>query len=160
MIPITQEQKMETKIQGLKLFKGALNTKELYTSWYAFACENNLGANSIFTGIVRDEKGCEGLSFDIYQPLLENWFQSWSKKALQNGAFLKMAHSMGDVFNHQSSYMAGVFSSQRRACLDIFEDFIEDFKHNAPIWKYDLKDKKRIYAKDRSHKLPYSGLLS
>ena len=70
-----------------------------------------------------------------------------------------MAHSRGDVFNHQSSYMAGIFSAKRRACLEVFEDFIEDFKHKAPIWKYDLKNGTRIYAKERSYKLPFSGIL-
>ncbi len=71
-----------------------------------------------------------------------------------------MAHSKGDVLNHQSSYIAGVFSQKRRACLDIFESFIEDFKHKAPIWKYDIKNNQRFYAKERSHKLPFSGILS
>ncbi|MDE5603391.1 MAG: molybdenum cofactor biosynthesis protein MoaE [Helicobacter sp.] len=151
---------METKIIGLELFNGALDTKTIYTHWYDFAANNNFGANSIFTGIVRAENGYEGLSFDIYEPLLEEWFLRWSKNALEKGVVLKMAHSKGDVFNHQSSYMAGVFSQRRRACLDIFESFIEDFKHKAPIWKYDIKDNQRFYAKERSHKLPFSGLLS
>lgn len=145
---------------SLLIFEGALNTTEIYTKWCAFGAENNFGANAIFTGIVRAENDCEGLSFDIYTPLLEQWFNMWCKKAQKCNTYLKMAHSKGDVLNHQSSYMAGVFSSQRRATLGIFEDFIEDFKHNAPIWKYDLKNNQRIYAKERSHHLPHSGLLS
>ncbi|MDY3112851.1 MAG: molybdenum cofactor biosynthesis protein MoaE, partial [Helicobacter sp.] len=60
----------------------------------------------------------------------------------------------------QSSFMAGIFSEKRKATLDIFEYFIEDFKHRAPIWKYDLKNNQRIYARDRSHKLPHSGLFA
>ncbi|WP_299547528.1 molybdenum cofactor biosynthesis protein MoaE [uncultured Helicobacter sp.] len=145
---------------SLLLFDGALNTTEIYAQWYAFGAENNFGANAIFTGIVRAENDCQGLSFDIYAPLLEQWLKTWCDKAQKHNAYLKMAHSKGDVFNYQSSYMAGVFSAKRRATLDIFEDFIEDFKHNAPIWKYDLKNGQRIYAKERSHHLPHSGILS
>lgn len=144
---------------SLLIFDGALDTVKIYTQWYNFGAKNNFGANAIFTGIVRSENGCEGLSFDIYTPLLEQWLSNWQKKANKFGAHLKMAHSKGDVSNHQSSYMAGIFSSQRRATLEIFEDFIEDFKYNAPIWKYDLKNGQRIYAKERSHHLPHSGIL-
>lgn len=145
---------------SLLLFNGALDAETIYTQWYAFGALQNFGANAIFTGVVRAENGCDGLSFDIYTPLLEQWFNTWQTKAQKLNAHLKMAHAKGDVFNHKSSYMAGVFSSQRQATLEIFEDFIEDFKHNAPIWKYDLKEGQRIYAKARSHRLPHSGILS
>ena len=37
--------------------------------------------------------------------------------------------------------------------------FVEDFKAQAPIWKYDLKDGERIYAKERSTPIVGSGLL-
>ena len=144
---------------GLEIFYTPLDTATIYHHWNFFSTQHNLGANAIFTGIVRAENNCDGLSFDIYEPLLNQWFLNWNKKALQKGAFLKMAHSRGDVPNHKSSYMAGIFSSKRRVCLELFEDFIEDFKHKAPIWKYDLKEGKRIYAKDRSYKLPFSGIL-
>ncbi|TLD86023.1 molybdenum cofactor biosynthesis protein MoaE [Helicobacter sp. MIT 05-5294] len=151
---------MQCHIEGLEIFEGALDTPNIYKNWFDFSSQSNLGANAIFTGIVRAENECEGLSFDIYLPLLEQWFLGWAKKALANEVLLKMAHSRGDVLNHQSSYMAGIFSSKRRATLEIFEDFIEDFKHRAPIWKYDLKDGQRIYAKERSYRLPYSGILN
>ncbi|MDA3967330.1 MULTISPECIES: molybdenum cofactor biosynthesis protein MoaE [Helicobacter] len=144
----------------VEIYEGALPTEEIYKRWYNFGCKNNLGANCIFTGIVREENGFDGLSFDIYEPILQDWFNSWQEKALKNGVFLKMAHSQGNVLNHKSSYMSGVFSSQRKASLEIFDVFVEDFKHNAPIWKYDLQNNNRIYAKDRSHKLKNSGLLS
>ena len=39
-------------------------------------------------------------------------------------------------------------------------DFVEDFKANAPIWKYDLKNAQRIYAKDRSQAINGAGILS
>jgi len=44
--------------------------------------------------------------------------------------------------------------------LELIDEFVEDFKANAPIWKYDLKDNKRIYAKDRSTAISGSGLLA
>lgn len=146
-------------MSGLEIFEHPLENEKIYQKWLDFAKANNLGASSIFVGIVREENHCEGLSFDIYEPLLQQWFAEWSKKALEINVFLKMAHAKGNVYNHQSSYMSGCFSSQRKACLSLFEDFIEDFKHKAPIWKYDLKDGQRIYAKERSHKLPFSGIL-
>lgn len=145
--------------KSLLLVDGALDTASIYAQWYAFSALQNLGANAIFTGIVRAENGCEGLSFDIYTPLLEQWFNTWCKKAQKHNVYLKMAHSKGNVQNYKSSYIAGVFSSKRCAVLEIFEDFIEDFKRNAPIWKYDLKQGKRIYVKQRSYHLPHSGLL-
>lgn len=151
---------MQSQVDGLEIFEGALDTSTIYKNWFEFGAQANLGANAVFTGIVRAENHCDGLSFDIYPPLLEQWFLGWVKKALAKEALLKMAHSKGDVLNHQSSYMAGIFSSKRRATLEIFEEFIEDFKHRAPIWKYDLKNGQRIYAKERSYRLPHSGILS
>lgn len=145
---------------NLEIYQGGLDTQKIYQNWLNFSADNNFGANSFFIGLVREENGISGLSFDIYEPLLINWFKAWSKKALEKEVYLKMAHSLGDVKNHQSSYMAGIFSPQRKANLEIFEEFIEDFKHHAPIWKYDLKNGKRIYAKERSHKLPFSGILA
>ena len=71
-----------------------------------------------------------------------------------------MAHSRGDVFLHESSYIACVFSPKRRVALEFIDEFVEGFKANAPIWKYDLIEGKRVYAKERSLKLPNSGILS
>jgi len=51
---------------------------------------------------------------------------------------------------HTSSYISAVFSPQRKVALALINDFVEDFKANAPIWKYDVKDGKRIYAQERS----------
>jgi len=109
---------------------------------------------------VRDENGIEGLSFDIYEPILNSWFDAWQEKARARGAVLKMAHSRGDVLLHESSYIAAVFSPKRRVALEMIEEFVEDFKASAPIWKYDLKDGKRVYADDRSTAIKGSGLLS
>lgn len=71
-----------------------------------------------------------------------------------------MAHSIGDVPNHESSFAAAILSPKRRVALEMIEQFVEDFKANAPIWKYDLKEGERIYARARSHKIEGSGLLA
>ncbi|MDO7253553.1 molybdopterin synthase catalytic subunit [Helicobacter cappadocius] len=144
----------------LEIYEGALPTYEIYQKWELQAKNRNFGAFCVFTGIVREEKQIEGLSFDIYKPLLDKWFCHWEEKAAHQEVVLMMAHSVGDVKNAQSSYMSATMSSHRKIALAIYEDFIEDFKHNAPIWKYDLKDGKRIYAIDRSHHLNGSGILS
>jgi len=60
---------------------------------------------------------------------------------------------------HESSHIAAVFSPKRRVALEFIDEFVEDFKASAPIWKYDLKNGKRIYALDRSTSIKGSGLL-
>ena len=70
-----------------------------------------------------------------------------------------MAHSRGDVLLHESSYIAAIFSPKRRVALEMIESFVEDFKASAPIWKYDLIEGERIYAKDRSTAIAGNGIL-
>lgn len=145
----------------LYLYDGALPTNEIYTQWECLAQSRNAGALSIFTGIVRKENQIDALSFDIYEPLLRKWFDKWHKYAEDTfSAYLCMAHSVGDVPCHKSSYMCGVISANRKGALSIYADFIEDFKANAPIWKYDVINKQRIYAKSRSKPLDGSGILA
>lgn len=143
----------------LELHDGSLHVKSILASWYDQISNQNYGAFIPFVGIVRDEDGIEGLSFDIYEPILNNWFNAWQEKAKAQNATLFMAHSRGDVLNHTSSYIAAVVSPKRKVALSMINDFVEDFKANAPIWKYDLVDGKRVYAKERSHLLSGSGLL-
>lgn len=160
----------------LSLYHGALPTGELYTQWEAIAQSKNCGAVSIFSGIVRKEQSLEShlessldsnlksndveaLSFDIYKPLLEKWFSSWQEKAHNMGAYICMAHSIGDVPCGKSSFMCGIISSHRKVALSLYAELIEDFKANAPIWKYDVINHKRIYAKERSKALKGSGIL-
>ena len=143
----------------LELYDGALNVPEILQRWYEEEATSNYGAFIPFIGTVRSEDEIEGLSFDIYEPILENWFNAWQIKAKEAGAIVKMAHSRGDVLLHQSSYIAAVFSPKRRVALEMIDAFVEDFKASAPIWKYDLKDGKRIYAEDRSTPIAGSGLL-
>ncbi|NPA66073.1 MAG: molybdenum cofactor biosynthesis protein MoaE [Epsilonproteobacteria bacterium] len=144
----------------VELYDKALPVSEILARWYEEEATSNYGAFIPFIGTVRDEDGIEGLSFDIYEPILKNWFDAWQEKAAQQGAKLKMAHSKGDVFVHQSSYIAAVFSPKRKVALAMINDFVEDFKASAPIWKYDLKEGKRIYAKDRSTPIQGSGVLA
>lgn len=160
----------------LSLYHGALPTGELYTQWEAIAQSKNCGAVSIFSGIVRKEQSLEShlessldsnlksndveaLSFDIYKPLLEKWFNSWQEKAHNMGAYVCMAHSIGDVPCGKSSFMCGIISSHRKVALSLYAELIEDFKANAPIWKYDVINHKRIYAKERSKAIKGSGIL-
>lgn len=143
----------------LELFDGPVPVEETLARWYQEEAQSNYGAFIPFVGTIRDEEGISGLSFDIYEPILNSWYEAWQKKAKSAGAILKMAHSRGDVPLHQSSYIAAVFSPKRRVALEMIEEFVEDFKASAPIWKYDLKEGKRIYAADRSTKIKGSGLL-
>jgi len=143
----------------LSLHNGALNVPKILQEWYEEEAVSNYGAYIPFVGTVRSEDGIDGLSFDIYEPILESWFASWQEKAKEKGAIIKMAHSHGDVMLHESSYIAAVFSPKRRVALEFIDEFVEDFKASAPIWKYDLKNGKRIYAKERSTAIKGSGIL-
>ena len=143
----------------LQIFSGALNTSEIYHVWESRAIERNCGALSIFTGIVRGENNITHLSFDIYLPLLQSWFDTWQMKAKAKQTTIYMAHSSGDVEIGKSSYMCGLIAKNRQSVLSLYNDFIEDFKANAPIWKYDVIDGKRIYALHRSHEIKGARLV-
>jgi len=143
----------------LYLYDGALDVPTILKNWYEAEATSNYGAYIPFVGTVRSENNISGLSFDIYEPILEKWFDSWQLKAKAKGAIIKMAHSRGDVMLHESSYIAAVFSPKRRVALMLIEEFVEDFKASAPIWKYDLKQNKRIYALERSTAISGSGIL-
>lgn len=144
----------------LSIYEGSLDVPKILKDWYEEEATSNYGAYIPFVGTVRAEDEIDGLSFDIYEPILNSWFEAWQKKAEEKGAIIKMAHSKGDVMLHESSYIAAVFSPKRRVALEFIDEFVEDFKASAPIWKYDLKDGKRIYAKDRSTAIKGSGLLA
>ena len=144
----------------LELYDGGLDVAAILKKWYEEESKSNYGAFIPFVGTIRDENGIDGLSFDVYEPILTSWFDAWKQKAQKKGAIIKMAHSRGDVFLHESSYISAVFSPKRRVALEFIDEFVEDFKASAPIWKYDLIDGKRIYAKDRSTAIEGSGILS
>jgi len=150
---------MENRKEFLQLFNGSLPVENITNAWYEKFRNSNYGAIITFVGVVRDENGIDGLSFDIYEPILNNWFDNWQKKANDKNAIVLMAHSIGDVLNHESSYIAAVCSPKRRVALELIDEFVEDFKAQAPIWKYDLINGQRVYAKDRSSAIKGSGIL-
>jgi molybdopterin synthase catalytic subunit len=143
----------------MELYHGSLDVSTIFTQWLEEESNSNYGAYISFVGTIRAEDDIEALSFDIYEPILKTWFEGWVKKAQAKGAKVKMAHAIGDVPVHTSSYISAVFSPKRRVALELIDEFVEDFKANAPIWKYDIKNGKRIYAKDRSTPMRGSGLL-
>ena len=143
----------------LELHDGDLPVELITNKWYDNFRLSNYGAIITFVGVVRDENNIDGLSFDIYEPILNNWFNTWQAKAKEQNAIVLMAHSRGDVLNHKSSYIAAVCSPKRRVALELIDEFVEDFKASAPIWKYDMKNGERIYAKERSTKIDSAGIL-
>ena len=144
----------------MELYRGPLDVKEIFGRWLDEEEGSNYGAYIPFVGTIRAEGGIEALSFDIYEPILRQWFDAWQAKAAERGAKVKMAHSIGDVPVHTSSYISAVFSPRRRVALELIDEFVEDFKANAPIWKYDVIDGRRIYAEDRSTPMDGAGLLA
>ncbi|MBN2824183.1 MAG: molybdenum cofactor biosynthesis protein MoaE [Campylobacterales bacterium] len=144
----------------MEIYEGCLDVKMIFGKWLDEEANSNYGAFIPFVGTIRAEDGIEGLSFDIYEPILQKWFDNWVEKAKERGAIVKMAHSLGDVPIHTSSYISAVFSPKRRVALELIDEFVEDFKANAPIWKYDLREGKRVYAEDRSTPMDGAGLLS
>jgi len=150
----------EIKIfEDLTLWNGALNVREIFKNWLEDEIDKNYGAFITFVGTVRAEDGVEALSFDVYEPILVDWFQSWQEEAKKRGAKVKMAHSIGDVSIHQSSYLCAVFSPKREVALQLIEEFVENFKADAPIWKYDVIDGERVYAEERSTPMDGAGVL-
>ncbi len=147
------------EMEYLELYDGSLEVEKITNKWYSDFRLSNFGAIITFVGVVRDEDGIDGLSFDIYEPILNSWFDSWQQKAKEKNAIVLMAHSRGDVLNHTSSYIAAVCSPKRRVALELIDEFVEDFKASAPIWKYDLIDGKRVYALLRSTKIEGAGIL-
>ncbi len=148
------------EMSDMELYEGPLNVKEIFGRWLDEEAESNYGAYIPFVGTIRAEDGIEALSFDIYEPILRQWFEAWQARAVERGAKVKMAHSIGDVPVHTSSYISAVFSPRRRVALELIDEFVEDFKANAPIWKYDVIDGKRIYAADRSTPMEGAGVLT
>ena len=144
----------------LHIYKGPIDVENLLARWYAAERDRNYGAMVSFVGTIREEGGIEALSFDIYRPVLEAWFEAWRQKLAEKDALLTMAHSEGDVPVHTSSFACAIFSPKRRVALEMLDAFVEDFKANAPIWKYDVVDGRRIYAADRSTPMDGSGILA
>ena len=141
---------------AVEIYKGGIPVIETLNRWY----ENNklagFGAMIPFIGIVRPDNKIDGLSFDLYLPLLEKWFNKWRDL---DDVKISMAHSFGDVKVGETSFLCAIFTKHRTEGFRYLEEFVEDFKANAPIWKYDLIDGKRVFAKDRAKELPEAGIL-
>ena len=141
----------------LEVFKGGIPVIETLDRWYEEFKLQGYGAMIPFIGIVRADNGIDGLSFDLYLPMLNEWFKKWQNI---EGVKITMAHSFGDVMVGESSFLCSIFTKHRREGFEYLEKFVEDFKANAPIWKYDLINGKRVFASDRAKKLPGAGILS
>lgn len=137
---------------------GCLDVLKHYNNAYNLSKVNNFGALVSFNGIVRNDGICS-LSFDIYEPILKKWFFGWEQKAKNKNCLIYFAHSVGDVDVAQSSYFVAVMSRHRNEPLSFLGEFVEDFKKHAPIWKYDIINGEKHYAKDRSFTLLGAGCL-
>ena len=140
----------------LEIYKGGIPVIEVLNRWYNDFKLEGFGAMIPFIGIVRPDNDIEGLSFDLYLPLLTEWFKKWQNL---EDAKIAMAHSFGDVKIGETSFLCSVFTKHRKEGFKYLEEFVEDFKANAPIWKYDLKNGKRIFASDRAKPLSQAGIL-
>jgi molybdopterin synthase catalytic subunit len=89
--------------------------------------------------------------------MLNKWFMKWENL---DDVKIKMAHSKGDVKVGETSFLCAIFTKHRQEGFKYLEEFVEDFKANAPIWKYDLIDGKRVFAKDRAKTLDGAGILA
>jgi len=65
----------------LTIHNGHIDSEKLFKEWYKKYRFENYGAFITFVGIIRDENSINGLSFDIYRPILNSWFQEWQNKA-------------------------------------------------------------------------------
>jgi len=147
------------EVEMMEIHEGALDVKEILGRWLDEEMNSNYGAFIPFIGIIREEGEIEALSFDIYEPTLRKWFDDWQERARAEGARVRMAHSLGDVPIHSSSYISAVLSPRRKVALRLINEFVEDFKANAPIWKYDVIEGKRVYAAQRSTAMDGAGIL-
>jgi molybdopterin synthase catalytic subunit len=144
----------------VEVYEGAIPVEEVLARWLEETRRaGGLGAFIPFVGIVRAEGGIEGLSFDLYLPLLEEWFKRWEERAEKAGLKLFMAHSFGDVGIGETSFVTAVASPHRQEGFQFLPKFVDDFKKNAPIWKFDLKGGKRIFVMERAVPLPHAGIL-
>ena len=103
----------------MELYQGPLDVKAIFGRWLDEQSDSNYGAFVPFVGTIRAEDGIEALSFDIYEPILQAWFDAWQERAAKKGAIIKMAHAIGDVPVHTSSYISAVFSPKRRVAFGI-----------------------------------------
>ena len=63
---------MDSSNIKVELHDGDLPVEQITNAWYDQFRLSNYGAIITFVGVVRDEDGIDGLSFDIYEPILNN----------------------------------------------------------------------------------------
>jgi molybdopterin synthase catalytic subunit len=141
----------------VEFYPGGVPVIEVIERWHTLERERGWGAFIPFIGIVRPDGGITGLYFELYAPLLVEWFKKWEN--LPDGK-IYMAHSFGKVGVGETSFLAGIFTLHRQEGFKYLVEFVEDFKANAPIWKYDiLPNGEKIFRKERGKKLPNAGIL-
>ena len=65
----------------MELYYGSLDVKSIFGKWLDEGAKSNYGAYIPFVGTIREENGIEALSFDIYEPVLQKWFDGWVETA-------------------------------------------------------------------------------
>lgn len=153
---------LEASTSELLIMDGNLPLKTLYARYNRLAKANNNGAVVHFTGFVRQEgEMCQddGLYFELYEPLLVQWFSKHKERLESQEVLVCMAHSRGFVPIGKSSFSVCLIAKQRASVLGELANFVEDFKQNAPIWKYDSINGKHIFERARAKPLHGSGLF-
>ncbi|MDE7317283.1 MAG: molybdenum cofactor biosynthesis protein MoaE [Helicobacter sp.] len=153
---------LEASASELLIMDGNLPLKTLYARYNRLAKANNKGAVAHFTGFVRQEgemNKTDGLVFELYEPLLVQWFSAHKERLESDNVFVCMAHSRGFVPVGKSSFSVCLIAKQRASVLNELANFVEDFKQNAPIWKYDSIAGQQIFERTRAKPLQGSGLF-
>ena len=153
---------LEASASELLVMDGNLPLKTLYARYNRLAKAHNKGAVTHFTGFVRQEGAMgknDGLVFELYEPLLVQWFAAHKERLEGMGVVVCMAHSRGFVPVGKSSFSVCLIAKQRASVLGELANFVEDFKQNAPIWKYDSIAGEHVFERKRAKPLHGSGLF-
>lgn len=153
---------LEASTSELLIIDGYLPIKNLYNRYNKLATNNNHGVVVNFTGFVRHDEGIkqgDGLFFEVYEPMLVQWFSAHKERLESEGILICMAHSRGFVPVTKSSFIVCLSAKHRESLFNELLTFVEDFKQNAPIWKYDYINGKKIFERLRSKPLRGSGLF-
>ena len=125
----------------VEIFKGGVPVIETLERWYEEFKLEGFGAMIPFIGIVRPDGGIEGLSFDLYLPMLNEWFKKWEEL---KDAKIIMAHSFGDVMVGESSFLCAVFTKHRREGFKYLEELVEILRQMHLFGNMILKKEKEF----------------
>ena len=107
-------------MENLELFEGKLPVEKITNAWYDKYRNSNYGAIITFVGVVRDENKIDGLSFDIYEPILNSWFNSWEEKAKElNSEDYNLYQKWGDNL---------FFLANLKGEVSIYEESLEKYE--------------------------------